>query len=111
MAEEQSSTQDVQVMDPALARFLEFTAEAESAEKLSEDEWVEKTWDFLTNITDLVEKLPQEVQKNIIEIGRVLSKSGTSYLHDAARHHYPPKSPAKMAMMNELKKKFSSSAK
>ena len=50
-------------------------------ENLSKEELVEKSWDFLTHITEKVSLLPETTQQKILDIGRQLAKSGAAYGH------------------------------
>ncbi len=50
-------------------------------ENLSKEELIERSWDFLTHITERVSTLPEATQQKILDIGRQLSKSGAAYGH------------------------------
>lgn len=89
--------------DDGLTKYAESNLQSLQNPKLSQEEWIERSWAFLTAITDLVEKLPKDVQDKILECGRQLASIGASYNHDDKKPHRPPISPAKMAAMNELK--------
>lgn len=64
------------------------------------EERLERSWDFLTYITEKVSALPQDVQDKIMEIGRQLSAAGTSYNHTVPNPHRKPRSPAKEEALN-----------
>lgn len=102
MTENIDQNQDT-TFDPGLAKYIESNLQAQEEAKLTDDQWVEKTWDFLTVITNKIENLPQEIQQQIVELGKKLASVGAAYQHDQSRHHYPPVSPAKLAMITQLK--------
>ncbi len=53
----------------------------ENLENLSKEELIEKSWDFLTHITEKVSVLPEDTQQKILDIGKQLAKSGAAYGH------------------------------
>ena len=67
------------------------------------EEALERSWDFLTYVTEKVSVLPQEVQDNIMEIGKQLSAAGASYNHTIPNPHRRPRSPAKEAALGQQK--------
>lgn len=71
--------------------------------KIPKEEWEERSWDFLTIITERVESLPQEVQTRIVELGKQLSQTGASYNHDSNKPNRPPISPAKQLAAKQQK--------
>ena len=64
------------------------------SESLSKEEMIERSWDFLTFITEKVALLPQEQQEKIIQLGRQLSAAGTSYNHTIENPYRRKASPA-----------------
>ncbi len=64
-------------------------------ETLSKEEAVERSWEFLTNITERVSRLPPELQDKIMQMGKKLSESGAIYNHVVPSNQKLPKSPAK----------------
>lgn len=71
--------------------------------KIPKEEWEERSWDFLTIITERVESFPQEVQKRIVELGKQLALIGASYNHDSNKPNRPPISPAKQLAAKQQK--------
>ncbi|MGB4191250.1 MAG: hypothetical protein WBJ81_01705 [Rickettsiales bacterium] len=78
--------------------------------KIPKEEWEERSWDFLTIITEIVEALPKEIQTRIVELGRQLAQIGASYNHDSSKPHRPPLSPAKQLAAKEQKSGNAASA-
>jgi hypothetical protein len=52
----------------------------------------EKSWEFLTNVTNAVSKLPADVIKAIHACGQVLHKASTVYNHVVSPQLEAPKS-------------------
>lgn len=65
----------------------------------SEEERLERSWDFLTYVTEKVSALPQSEQDKIMAIGKQLSAAGTSYNHTVPNPNRNPRSPAKEAAL------------
>lgn len=61
------------------------------------EEALERSWDFLTYVTEKVSVLPQSEQDKIMEIGKQLSAAGASYNHMVPNPNRRPRSPAKEA--------------
>lgn len=66
----------------------------------SKEEALERSWDFLTYITEKVSTLPPELQDRILELGKKLSEAGTSYNHMVPNPHRRKESPAKVAALS-----------
>lgn len=77
----------------------EVTPTIQDDAKISNEEWVEKTWVFLDEITAAVEKFSQADKDVVYASGKGLLAAGTSYNHDASRPKKPPISPAKIASL------------
>jgi hypothetical protein len=69
----------------------------------SEEERLERSWDFLTDVTEKVSSLPQSEQDKIINIGRQLSAAGASYNHTVPSPDRRTRSPAKEAAKSAKK--------
>jgi hypothetical protein len=65
----------------------------EELNKMPTEEQVEKSWEFLTTITEQVEALPEEEQKKIKAAGTGLIEC--SYAHDDEPAHTPAMGQAK----------------
>jgi len=61
---------------------------------------IEKSWFFLTKITEAVSLLSESIQARITEIGKVLAKNNVNYVHVVSSGSKVPISPAKSAALN-----------
>jgi hypothetical protein len=78
-----------------------FARYKESVKKASQEELIERSWEFLTEITEKVVTMRQEVNNNILEHGRRLNKNEMAYIHIVPDDNPLPLSPAKAAAANK----------
>jgi hypothetical protein len=57
-------------------------SEAQYQKTLSKEERIERSWDFLNDITNKVDALHGKVLQEIMAAGRTLTKNEVSYIHD-----------------------------
>lgn len=87
------------------------TAESNTGQNqnnLSKEEVVERSWDFLTNITEKVSSMPYDAQRKIIDIGKRMSQSGATYNHLVPGSTKHRTSPAKEAAKKALEAEHNS---
>jgi len=76
------------------------SASKTTQETLSKEEALERSWEFLTNITERVALLPPDAQERILTVGRKLREAQTNYNHDP-KPKMPIRNTKKEAMIRD----------